>query len=58
MQDKDGEDISHSKGQFDTKNPNFSVDNKLDEDIVESDVELDNADVVEHDNDPPQKVGD
>ncbi|CAK9166747.1 unnamed protein product [Ilex paraguariensis] len=56
--DKDGEDISHSKGQFDTKNSNYSVDNKLDEDIVESDVELDNADVVEPDNDPPQKMGD
>lgn len=28
----------------------------MDEDIVESDVELDNTDVVEPDNDPPQKV--
>lgn len=29
----------------------------MDEDIVESDVELDNTDVVEPDNEPPQKVG-
>ncbi|CAI0400319.1 unnamed protein product [Linum tenue] len=28
-----------------------------DDDIVESDVELDNADVMEPDNDPPQKMG-
>jgi len=26
------------------------------DDIIESDIELDNADVVEPDNDPPQKV--
>jgi len=26
------------------------------DDLVESDIELDNADVVEPDNDPPQKV--
>jgi hypothetical protein len=30
----------------------------LDEDIVESDVELDNTDVVQPDNDPPQTVRD
>lgn len=30
---------------------------RVDEDIIESDVELDNSDVVEPDNDPPQKVG-
>lgn len=29
---------------------------ELDEDIVESDVELDNTDIVEPDNDPPQQV--
>lgn len=28
-----------------------------DDDIVESDIELDNTDVMEPDNDPPQKVG-
>lgn len=31
---------------------------ELDEDIIESDVELDNSDTVEPDNDPPQKVCD
>lgn len=30
---------------------------KGDDDVVESDIELDDADVVESDNDPPQKVG-
>ncbi|KAL1833646.1 hypothetical protein ACET3Z_003297 [Daucus carota] len=29
-----------------------------DDDVVESDIELDDADVVESDNDPPQKMGD
>lgn len=29
---------------------------ELDEDIVQSDVELDNTDIVEPDNDPPQQV--
>lgn len=42
--------------QFDAKNPGFSDGD--DDEIVESDVELDNADVVEPDNDPPQKMGD
>ncbi|XP_031092864.1 TPR repeat-containing thioredoxin TDX isoform X2 [Ipomoea triloba] len=42
----------------DYKKPNFPSDNSMDEDIVESDVELDSADVVEPDNDPPQKMGD
>lgn len=31
---------------------------ELEEDIVESDVELDNTDIVEPDNDPPQQMGD
>ncbi|KAH0687462.1 hypothetical protein KY290_019054 [Solanum tuberosum] len=31
---------------------------ELDEDIIESDVELDNTDIVEPDNDPPQQMGD
>lgn len=40
-------------GDFDDKSdPPLSAQN----DIVESDIELDNADVVEPDNDPPQKV--
>ena len=38
------------------KKPNFS--NEEDDDIVESDVELDNTGVVEPDNNPPQKVSD
>ncbi|GAB4842718.1 hypothetical protein Ancab_012693 [Ancistrocladus abbreviatus] len=33
-------------------------DDDLEDDIVQSDVELDSADVVEPDNDPPQKMGD
>nr|ACU23685.1 unknown [Glycine max] len=42
-------------GDFDDKSdPPLSAQN----DIVESDIELDNADVVEPDNDPPQKMGD
>ncbi|CAL5362687.1 hypothetical protein CsSME_00054158 [Camellia sinensis var. sinensis] len=43
---------------LDAKKSNLSNDDILDEDIVESDVELDNIDVVEPDNDPPQKMGD
>jgi hypothetical protein len=31
--------------------------NNNDDDIIESDLELDNSDVVEPDNDPPQKMG-
>lgn len=31
-------------------------DDKFEDDIVESDIEFDNTDVVEPDNDPPQKV--
>ncbi|GFP88461.1 tpr repeat-containing thioredoxin tdx [Phtheirospermum japonicum] len=38
--------------------PETDKSGKDDEDIVESDVELDNSDVVEPDNDPPQKMGD
>lgn len=38
----------------DSKDPNFSYEE--DDDIVESDVELDNTGVVEPDNDPPQMV--
>ncbi|KAK6123617.1 hypothetical protein DH2020_042649 [Rehmannia glutinosa] len=50
---KDGKDHQDEK-QFESKNP----DDISNEDIVESDVELDNSDVVEPDNGPPQKMGD
>ncbi|XP_073140681.1 TPR repeat-containing thioredoxin TDX isoform X2 [Henckelia pumila] len=43
---------------FDSEKPDASRDHKLDEDIIESDVELDNSDVVEPDNDPLEKMGD
>ncbi|KAG5536273.1 hypothetical protein RHGRI_023899 [Rhododendron griersonianum] len=39
------------------KTPNLSSDDISDKDIVESDVEVDNTDVVDPDYDPPQKVG-
>ncbi|KAK6148229.1 hypothetical protein DH2020_019141 [Rehmannia glutinosa] len=48
---KDGKDHQDEK-QFESKNPDSN------EDIVESDVELDNSDVVAPDNGPPQKMGD
>lgn len=38
----------------DSKGADLSRDDE--DDIVESDIELDNTDVVELDNDPPQKV--
>lgn len=50
MQGKDGEDYGDKK-------PNVTKDDSSNGDIVESDVELDNSEVVEPDNDPPQKVG-
>ncbi|KAL9330362.1 hypothetical protein ACSQ67_005365 [Phaseolus vulgaris] len=43
-------------GDFDEKKPEPAL--SAQDDLVESDVELDNADVVEPDNDPPQKMGD
>ncbi|KAK8472912.1 hypothetical protein PHAVU_002G331300 [Phaseolus vulgaris] len=43
-------------GDFDEKKP--EPPSSAQDDLVESDVELDNADVVEPDNDPPQKMGD
>ncbi|KAK4479397.1 hypothetical protein RD792_014910 [Penstemon davidsonii] len=54
---KDGEDNQNEK-QFESKKPNLSRDDEIDGEIVESDVELDNSDVVTPDNDPPQKMGD
>ncbi|XP_021802824.1 TPR repeat-containing thioredoxin TDX [Prunus avium] len=53
--DKVDEDMSDTKDHFDAKRPDPSWDN--DEEIVESDIELDATDVVEPDNDPPQKMG-
>lgn len=46
------------EGRFDSKTSDTSRDYKLHEDIIESDVELDNSDVVEPDNDPLEKMGD
>ncbi|KAI3454355.1 hypothetical protein Pfo_011018 [Paulownia fortunei] len=54
---EDGEDHQDEK-QFESKKPNVSTDDISNEDIVESDVEFDNSDVVEPDNDPPEKMGD
>lgn len=51
MQEKGDIDMSDSKEYSDSKRPSED-----DDDIVESDIELDNTDVVEPDNDPPQKV--
>lgn len=48
MQGK-GDEEHHNEKQFQSEKPGV-------EDIVESDVELDTSDVVEPDNDPPQKV--
>ncbi|KAI5330561.1 PREDICTED: FAM10 family [Prunus dulcis] len=53
--DKVDVDMSDTKDHFDAKRPDPSRDN--DEEIVESDIELDATDVVEPDNDPPQKMG-
>ncbi|KAJ7975261.1 TPR repeat-containing thioredoxin TDX [Quillaja saponaria] len=54
--DKVGDGMSHSAEDFDAKKSTISSE---DEDgIMESDLELDNTDVVEPDNDPPQKMGD
>ncbi|KAK9265873.1 hypothetical protein L1049_001747 [Liquidambar formosana] len=50
---------SDHKEQVDAKKPNpLTEDAKLEDDIVESDIDLDDTDVVEPDNDPPQKMGD
>lgn len=47
--------MSDTKEHFDAKNPSTSTED--DDEIVESDIELDVTDVVEPDDDPPQKVG-
>lgn len=49
------QDNSDTKEQFDAKRSD-PVSDDDDDDIVESDIELDDADVLEPDNDPPQKV--
>lgn len=55
MQEKGGDKMSDTKEHFDAKNPSTSTED--DDEIVESDIELDVTDVVEPDDDAPQKVG-
>ena len=55
MQSKDGEDHEDKK-PFDTRKRDVPMEDISNDDIVESDVEFDNSDIVEPDNDPPQKV--
>ncbi|KAG6401986.1 hypothetical protein SASPL_138854 [Salvia splendens] len=52
----DGEDHEDKK-PFASRKRNAPMEDALNDDIVESDAELDNSDIVEPDNDPPQKVG-
>lgn len=56
MQEKGGDKMSGTGEHFDAKNPHTATEDDDDE-LVESDIELDVTDVVEPDNDPPQKVG-
>ncbi|XP_002282720.2 TPR repeat-containing thioredoxin TDX [Vitis vinifera] len=57
--DKCGCGTSDHGEHVDAKKTNLcSEDDKFEDDIVESDIELDDTDVVEPDNDPPQKMGD
>ncbi|GER56737.1 thioredoxin-like protein [Striga asiatica] len=44
--------------EFESKKPNVLGGDVSNDDIIESDIELDKSDVVEPDNDPPQKMGD
>lgn len=53
--DDDMPELEEQSGTSDTA-PKVSEENISDDEIVESDVELDNEGVVEPDNDPPQKV--
>lgn len=55
MQEKGGDKMPDTKEHFDAKNTYNSTED--DDDIVESDIELDVTDVVEPDDDTPQKVG-
>nr|KJB39239.1 hypothetical protein B456_007G003400 [Gossypium raimondii] len=54
--DRGGVKMADPEQQSDDKKPYIS--NEEDDDIIESDVELDNNGVVEPDNNPPQKMGD
>ncbi|OMO69878.1 Thioredoxin-like protein [Corchorus olitorius] len=56
--EKGGINMAEPEQHSDAKRPNVSDHVVEEEDIVESDVELDNTGVVEPDNDPPQKMGD
>lgn len=56
MQGKGVEDSCSSEDYLDAKKPNLACGDKMDLNAVESDIELDDADVMEPDNDPPQKV--
>lgn len=47
--------MSEPVENIDAKKSNFSGEDN--DDIIESDIELDNTNIVEPDNDPPQKVG-
>lgn len=58
MQDKCGCGTPDHEEPVDTKKAHLhSKYDKFEDDIVESDVELDDTDIVEPDNDPPQRVG-
>ncbi|KAM4114433.1 hypothetical protein ACJW30_04G068100 [Castanea mollissima] len=53
--EKGGDKMSGTGEHFDAKNPHTATED--DDELVESDIELDVTDVVEPDNDPPQKMG-
>ncbi|XP_042499475.1 TPR repeat-containing thioredoxin TDX [Macadamia integrifolia] len=53
------EDTEPDESDDDSSNPEEHADRgSLEDELVESDIELDNAAVLEPDNDPPQKMGD
>ncbi|KAK9996656.1 hypothetical protein SO802_021342 [Lithocarpus litseifolius] len=54
--EKGGDKMSGTGEHFDAKNPHTAT--EVDDELVESDIELDVTDVVEPENDPPQKMGD
>lgn len=58
--DESDDDMPELEEQFGTSNtaPKVPEENSSDDEIVESEVELDNEGVIEPDNDPPQKMGD
>ncbi|KAI4352101.1 hypothetical protein L6164_006386 [Bauhinia variegata] len=53
--DSVGDNMSDTEEKVDAKRADLSREDE--DDIVESDIELDNTDVVEPDDDPPQKMG-